>query len=135
MSSLASRRENSNVKQPLTVYGALGADTFHRLVDAFYDGVEKDPILRPMYPSDLADSRRHLALFLIQYYGGPTVYSDERGHPRLRARHASFAIDRAARDAWLRNMRAAVDTLDLPAAAGTELMRYFEGAADFLINR
>ncbi len=123
------------VKQPLTVYGALGPDTFFRLVDAFYDGVATDPLLRPMYPGDLSHSRRHLALFLIQYYGGPTTYFDERGHPRLRARHVSFAIDQAARDAWLGHMRAAVDTLGLPLTAQTELMRYFEGAADFLINR
>lgn len=123
------------MKQPLTVYGALGPDAFFRLVDAFYAGIETNPVLRPMYPSDLTASRRHLALFLIQYYGGPTTYSAERGHPRLRARHLGFAIDQAARDAWLGHMRAAVDTLDLPATAGTELMRYFEGAADFLINR
>jgi hemoglobin len=123
------------MKQPLTVYGALGPDAFVRLVDAFYDGVESDPLLRPMYPADLTASRRHLALFLIQYYGGPTTYSDERGHPRLRARHGSFAIDQAARDAWLGHMRAAVGTLGLPANAAAELVKYFEGAADFLINR
>ena len=135
MSSSATRAGKARVKQPLTVYGALGADTFFRLIDAFYDGVASDPLLRPMYPSDLTDSRRHLALFLIQFYGGPTTYSDERGHPRLRARHVTFAIDQAARDAWLGHMRVAIDTLGLPPTARTELMRYFEGAADFLINR
>ena len=123
------------MKHPLTVYGALGPDTFFRLVDAFYDRVESDPLLRPLYPADVTNSRRHLALFLIQYYGGPTTYSDERGHPRLRARHATFAIDQPTRDAWIHNMRAAVESLDLPEAAGAELIRYFEGAADFLINR
>ena len=123
------------MRQPLTVYGALGPDTFFRLVDSFYDRVESDPLLRPLYPSNLTDSRRHLVLFLIQYYGGPTTYSDERGHPRLRARHAAFAIDQPTRDAWIYNMRAAVESLGLPNAAAAELMRYFEGAADFLINR
>ncbi|HLZ07088.1 MAG TPA: globin [Chloroflexota bacterium] len=122
------------MKKPLTVYGALGPDTFFRLVDAFYDRVETDPLLHPMYPADVTESRRHLALFLIQYYGGPTTYSDERGHPRLRARHAAFTIDKATRDAWIGNMRAAVESLGLPSAAGAELIRYFEGAADFLIN-
>ena len=131
----ATRVVRIKMKQPLTVYGALGPEIFFRLVDAFYDGVATDPVLRPMYPGDLTDSRRHLALFLIQYYGGPTTYSDERGHPRLRARHVGFAIDHAARDAWLRHMRRAVDTLELPATALAELMRYFDGAADFLVNR
>lgn len=120
----------------MTVFEAVGgAPIFERLVAAFYDGVAQDPVLRPMYPEDLAGPRRHLTLFLIQYFGGPSTYSDERGHPRLRARHLPFAIDQAARDAWLRHMSAAIDGLDLPELARDQLRGYFEGAATFLINR
>jgi hemoglobin len=120
----------------VTIYEAVGGRaTFERLVEAFYEGVTTDPILRPMYPDDLAESRRRLGLFLIQYFGGPTTYSQERGHPRLRARHLPFVIDQSARDAWIRHMTAAVRGLDLPVAAQEEFLRYFEGAADFLINR
>ena len=120
----------------MTPYEALGGEaTFIRLVDAFYSGVAEDPVLRPMYPADLGPARRHLTLFLIQYFGGPATYSAERGHPRLRARHVGFPIDRIARDTWFKHMGTAVLTLGLPDAANGELMRYFEGAADFLINR
>jgi hemoglobin len=120
----------------VTVYEAVGGEeTFVRLVEAFYDGVEKDPILRPLYPADLGPSKRHLALFLMQYFGGPRTYLTERGHPRLRARHLAFPIDQAARDAWVHHMSAALDTIGLPPAAQDEFLRYFEGAATFLINR
>ena len=120
----------------LTVYEAVGGDRFFfDLVDRFYEGVEQDPILRPMYPEDLGPPRRRLALFLIQFFGGPRTYSEERGHPRLRARHLAFPIDQAARDAWVRHMRAAVDASSLPEEARPELMRYFDEAATFLINR
>lgn len=120
----------------MTVYEAVGGDeTFFRLVDAFYAGVETDPILRPMYPDDLGPSKRHLALFLIQYFGGPQTYLRERGHPRLRARHLPFPIDQAARDAWMRHMTAAIQATGLPPAAQQEFLRYFDGAATFLMNR
>jgi hemoglobin len=120
----------------MTIYEAVGgATTFERLVAAFYAGVADDPILRPLYPNDLAASQRHLTLFLIQYFGGPATYSAERGHPRLRARHLAFPIDAAARDAWLRHMSAALQTLDLPEAARTEFLRYFTEAAEFLVNQ
>ncbi len=119
----------------MTIYEAVGGErTFFELVDRFYQGVESDPILRPMYPDDLDPPKRHLALFLIQYFGGPRTYLDERGHPRLRMRHLPFAIDQAARDAWIRNMESAVRSTNLPTAAQDEFMRYFEGAATFLIN-
>ena len=125
------------MRQPTrSVFEAMGgAEAFGRLVETFYAGVETDPILRPMYPADLSDARRHLTLFLMQYWGGPTTYSAERGQPRLRARHVGFAIDVATRNAWLTHMRAAVETMNLPSEARDELVRYFEGAADFLINR
>jgi len=86
-----------------TVFGLVGGmDAFDRLVANFYEGVEADPILRPMYADeDLTASRRRLSMFLAQFFGGPSTYSEERGHPRLRMRHAGFKIDLAARDAWL----------------------------------
>lgn len=111
---------------------------FVDLVDGFYAGVAADPLLRPLYPEDLADSRRHLAGFLAQYWGGPSTYSDERGHPRLRMRHAPFAIGAAERDAWLRHMLASLDAVT--AARGTSvdsrarIRAYLTDAADFLVN-
>jgi len=120
----------------MTIYEAVGGmETFRRLVGAFYAGVAEDPILRPMYPADLEPPKRHLTLFLAQFFGGPQTYNAERGHPRLRARHLPFPIDQQARDAWVRRMAAALDTIDLPPAARAELLRYFEDAATFLINR
>ena len=85
-----------------------GEPFFTALVEAFYAGVATDPVLRPMYPEDLGDSKAHLALFLMQYWGGPPRYSEERGHPRLRMRHAPFPIGSAAAEAWLRHMTTAV---------------------------
>jgi hemoglobin len=118
-----------------TIFQAVGGlETFRRLVDAFYRGVEGDPLLRPMYPDDLTDSREHLALFLAQYFGGPTTYSQQRGHPRLRMRHVPFVVDAAARDAWLRHMRAAVDVVAISDPVRGVLLEYFTRVADFLIN-
>lgn len=114
-----------------------GLPFFEGLVDRFYDGVEADPALLALYPDpdDLAGARRRLALFLAQYWGGPTTYSDERGHPRLFMRHALFAIDPAARDRWLAAMRAAVASMDPPPPAVDKLLRYFEMAAEAMRNR
>jgi len=112
-----------------------GAATFELLLDRFYAAVAKDPLLRPMYPDDLVESKRRLRLFLIQYFGGPEDYSAGRGHPRLRMRHLPFAIDKAARDAWIRQMTLALDSLEIPPAVRNEMQKYFEDAATFLINR
>lgn len=112
-----------------------GEPTFRKLVEAFYAGVADDPLLRPMYPEeDLGPAIDRLTLFLIQYWGGPGTYSQERGHPRLRMRHAPFQVDAAARDAWLKHMRHAVDTLDLPADLRGQLWDYLERAAYFMVN-
>jgi hemoglobin len=112
-----------------------GEDTFRRLVAAFYAGVAQDPILRRLYPEeDLGPAEERLRLFLIQYWGGPTTYSQERGHPRLRMRHAPFPIGVAERDAWLRHMRAALDSLHLPAGYDQTLWQYLERAADSMRN-
>jgi hemoglobin len=120
-----------------TLYEQVGGQEFFlRLVDAFYNRVAADQTLRPMYPEDLTDSRRHLALFLAQYWGGPTTYHEERGHPRLRMRHAPFRITKAARDAWLAAMTGALDSLraELTDEQYAELLAYFDMAAGQLRN-
>jgi hemoglobin len=91
-------------------------------------------VLRPLYPEDLNESKAHLALFLSQYWGGPTTYNEERGHPRLRMRHAPFVIGPLERDAWLRHMADAVRGAGLDAGDEEELLSYFEMAADSLMN-
>ncbi len=112
-----------------------GEETFRRLVHLFYRGVAQDELLRPMYPEeDLGPAEERFALFLMQYWGGPRTYSEHRGHPRLRMRHAPFRVDRAAHDAWLRHMRAALDELALPAEADRELWNYLAYAAASMIN-
>ena len=112
-----------------------GAETFRRLVDTFYAGVAGDAELRPLYPEDdLGPAADRLYLFLVQYWGGPTTYSQERGHPRLRMRHAPFTIGSAQRDAWLGHMRHALDTIALPAAYDTVLWDYLTMAADSMRN-
>jgi hemoglobin len=123
-------------RRPATVYEAIGGEaTFTRLVDVFYAGVATDPILRPIYPEDeLGPAAERLRLFLIQYWGGPTTYSDQRGHPRLRMRHVPFVVDIAARDAWLLHMRTALDSLGLPAPYVDTMWQYFTSAADSMRN-
>jgi hemoglobin len=121
-----------------TLYEAVGGMPFFAaLVDRFYDGVAGDPTLLALYPepADLAPARRRLTLFLAQYWGGPASYSDERGHPRLRMRHAPFAIGPEARDRWLIHMRAAVRAAGAPPHVEGALLAYFEMAADGLRNR
>ena len=117
------------------MYERVGGERFFvDLIDRFYEGVAADPVLRPLYPEDLSDSKRHLRMFLEQYWGGPTAYQEERGHPRLRMRHAPFVIGRLERDAWLRHMRGAVEAAGLPPEDAGELTAYFEMAATQLMN-
>jgi hemoglobin len=114
-----------------------GMETFERIVAKFYEGVATDDVLRPMYPADdLADgsAERRLRLFLVQYWGGPTTYSQERGHPRLRMRHAPFTVDEAAQEAWLRNFRAALDDVGLTEEQDAKLWGYVTYAAQFMRN-
>ena len=119
-----------------TVFEAAGgAETFRRIVARFYAGVADDPVLRPLYPEHLDESERHLALFLMQYFGGPSTYSQQRGHPRLRMRHLPFAIGQAERDAWMRHMTVAVEAEGLPEPLSVTLLDYFDRAATFLMNR
>ena len=113
-----------------------GSATFERLVARFYAAVRTDPVLAPLYPQDdWEGAETRLRRFLEQYWGGPTTYSDERGHPRLRMRHAPFAIGPAERDAWLAHMRDAVDSLQLPAEQDATLWGYLAMAARSMQNR
>jgi hemoglobin len=118
-------------------YAAVGGEeTFRRLVHAFYQSVADDPVLRPVYPAkDLGPAEEHLRLFLMQYWGGPGTYSEQRGHPRLRMRHARFTIGEAERDAWLRHMRAALDDLELDESLDNQLWDYLVMAAHSLVNQ
>jgi hemoglobin len=121
------------------VYDAVGGMPFFvGLVDRFYAHVARDIMLRPLYPSDLGPPADHLALFLAQYWGGPTTYSEGRGHPRLRMRHAPFAIGRRERDRWLLAMTSALDEMERDAPLDPDVRRrfdaYFVMAADSLIN-
>ncbi|MEV5408528.1 globin [Thermopolyspora sp. NPDC052614] len=122
--------------EAMTFYDAVGGDeTFERLVRRFYEGVAEDPLLRPLYPEeDLAGAEERLRLFLIQYWGGPSTYSQRRGHPRLRMRHAPFVIGEAERDAWLKHMRDAVESLGLAPELETRLWDYLVYAAQSLVN-
>ena len=137
----------------ISLFDAVGAsDFFVAVVDHFYDNVVANAVLRPLYPEDLEDARRHTALFLIQYWGGPATYSEERGHPRLRMRHLPFAIGQAERDAWFELMMLAIDdTLaaapddsilkhptegaDITATARAMFHDYFEQASTAMINQ
>jgi hemoglobin len=115
---------------------AGGTPFFETLVARFYAGVASDPVLRTVYPEeDLGPAQRRLTLFLIQYWGGPTTYDEERGHPRLRMRHAPFAIGPLERDRWLVHMRAAIQALDPPGDVAEALERYIEMAAEAMRNR
>jgi hemoglobin len=120
----------------ITFYEAAGGEeTFRRLVHRFYEGVAGDPVLRALYPEeDLSGAEERLRMFLVQYWGGPRTYSDLRGHPRLRMRHAPFRIGFTERDAWLRHMRDAVDDLELAPELEAMLWGYLVNAANSMVN-
>ena len=120
-----------------SVYELAGGEpVFRLLVQRFYALVATDPVLRAVYPEeDLAAATERLTLFLVQYWGGPATYSEQRGHPRLRMRHRPFAIGQAERDAWLGHMTASVESLDLAPAVRKALLDYFETASTAMINR
>lgn len=123
-------------REETTVYDLIGEDGFRRLLAAFYRQVPADDILGPMYPpDDLPGAEARLRDFLVFRFGGPGRYLETRGHPRLRMRHAPFAIDRAARDRWVHLMDRALDAVDLPAEAADRLREYFHDGATFMINQ
>ena len=119
-----------------TFYDEIGGeDTITRIVAAFYRGVADDPYLRAIYPEDdLGPAEERFRMFLMQYWGGPTTYSDRRGHPRLRMRHAPFAVTPQAKDHWLRHFRAALDEVSLPAEQDAQFWDYVTHAAQFMVN-
>jgi 2-phosphoglycolate phosphatase len=118
----------------VTVYDRLGAETFWRIARAFYRRVDEDPRIRAMFPRSLTGPIERQATFLIQFFGGPSDYGKARGHPRLRMRHAPFAIGRAARDAWFENMCAALEEVGVEQPMRGVMLRYFAHTATFLQN-
>ncbi|GAB4574274.1 MAG: globin [Anaerolineae bacterium] len=119
-----------------TVYALIGEEGFERLVRAFYRRIPEDDILNPMYPAeDLPGAEARLRAFLIFRFGGPDDYLAQRGHPRLRMRHAPFPIDRAARDRWVTLMTAALDEMQFPPEADERLRTYFQDGATVMMNR
>lgn len=118
------------------LYDAIGEDGFRRLVGAFYRRIPGDPTLGPMYPSDdLHGAEERLRLFLVQRFGGPAHYSAQRGHPRLRMRHAPFPVDLHARNRWVELMEAALVEAQLPPPVMEPLRRFFADTATFMMNR
>lgn len=119
-----------------TFYDQIGGmETITAIVKRFYEGVATDEILRPMYPEeDLGPAEERFRLFLVQYWGGPTTYSDNRGHPRLRMRHAPYAVTPAARDRWLHHFRAGLDSVALPPEQDQQFWEYVTHAAQFMVN-
>ncbi|MCY4525176.1 MAG: globin [Anaerolineaceae bacterium] len=119
-----------------TLYKLVGGDeTFQLLVDSFYDRIEQDPLLRPMFPASLEPGKRRQFLFLTQFFGGPPRYNEERGHPRLRLRHGPFPIDEAARRRWLGHMLAAIDEAGIDEPMRSVMRNYFDRASAMLVNR
>jgi hemoglobin len=119
-----------------TFYEEIGGfETIRTIVDRFYAGVATDEILRPMYPEeDLGPAAERFAMFLAQYWGGPTTYSDNRGHPRLRMRHAPFAVTPAAKERWLVHFRAGLDEAELTPEQDAQFWDYVTHAAQFMVN-
>jgi len=120
----------------VSFYEAIGGhDTIRRIVERFYEGVATDPLLKPMYPEeDLGPAAERFTLFLEQYWGGPGTYSETRGHPRLRMRHAPYAVTPAARDAWLKHFREGLDEAALPPELDAQFWAYVQHAATFMVN-
>lgn len=118
-----------------SLYDEVGGEpVFRQLVADFYAGVARDPVLRPLYPDDLGPAEERLRMFLVQYWGGPTTYSEQRGHPRLRMRHVSWQIGEREREAWLSHMLPAVARLDIPDHARAAIWDHLERAAHSLMN-
>ena len=119
-----------------TFYDEIGGlETIRAIVTKFYEGVAADPVLRPLYPeADLGPAAERLTLFLAQYWGGPTTYSQNRGHPRLRMRHAPFAVTPTARDHWLQHFRDGLDSVALTPEQHAQFWDYATHAAQFMVN-
>ena len=123
-------------QQGQSFYDAIGGyPTIARIVERFYEGVAGDEVVRSLYPEeDLRPAQERFTLFLVQYWGGPTTYSQRRGHPRLRMRHAPFAVTPRAKDHWLRHFRAGLDAVALPPELDAQFWDYVVHAAQFMVN-
>ncbi|PJF40146.1 MAG: globin, partial [Phototrophicales bacterium] len=121
--------------QNISVYNFVGGDeTFRKLVDTFYNKIESDAALRSIFPEDLEPGKKWQFLFLTQLFGGPQRYAQQRGHPRLRMRHAPYPIDQTMRDRWLQHMLEAIDEIGIAEPARSIMIEYFEHAATHMIN-
>jgi hemoglobin len=122
--------------QVTTFYDEIGGfETFRRIVAKFYEGVAEDPVLRPLYPEeDLGPAEERFLLFMVQYWGGPTTYSENRGHPRLRMRHAPFAVTPETKEHWLMHFRAGLDEVALTPEQDQQFWDYVTHAAQFMVN-
>lgn len=133
------KKENMDAKAYLTkaqtYYDKVGEANFRRLIDDFYTSLSHDPLLRNMYPDDLEPAKERLFLFVIQYFGGPQTYNEQRGHPKLRARHARFPVTEEARRHWMKHMNSALEQNPMDQEAKAFLKGYFEYTATFLKNR
>lgn len=135
MNQFMSQNDQVFAAEPLTVYERVGGDEFFvELVERFYEFVETDLVLRPLYPQNLEPGKVHLAAFLAQYWGGPPQYSLERGHPRLRQRHMPFPIGQAERDAWATHMLSALSSMNAPFHEAALMAEYFERTATLMMN-
>ncbi|HEX2913458.1 MAG TPA: globin [Chloroflexia bacterium] len=126
----------SAMSEQQTVYDMVGgAPTFKRLVDTFYGKIEQDPELRPVFPPDMEEGKEGQYLFLMQYFGGPPIYNQQRGHPRLRMRHMPFEIGRHEADLWLKHMLASVDEVGIQEPARSLMREYFLRFAHTMVTR
>ncbi|MSR27978.1 MAG: globin [Phycisphaerales bacterium] len=123
-----------SLPEPREIHARLGTEAFWRIARAFYSRIERDQLLRPIFPASLEEPIRNQAEFLIQYFGGPEYYSQRQGHPRLRMRHAKFVIGVAQRNAWVDCMRGALMDAEIPVQERTVMERYFANTATFLMN-
>ena len=129
-------KTSADGQQEQTFYEAIGGyPTIAKIVDVFYAGVAEDEVLRPLYPEqDLAPAQERFTLFLVQYWGGPTTYNETRGHPRLRMRHAPFAVTPRAKDHWLLHFRVGLDAANLSPEHDAQFWDYVTHAAQFMVN-
>lgn len=118
-----------------TIYQQIGEEQILKIAKIFYEGIEQDELLRPMYPKNLAPAEERFALFLIQFFGGPTTYSDQRGHPRLRMRHFPYAIDRNAREHWMKHIITAMQQIEVDDFTKGQMMEYFSRASLHMVNK
>ncbi len=119
----------------MSIYENLGEANIKKMATLFYESIANDEIIRPMYPKELAPAEDRLFLFLVQVFGGPTTYSDKRGHPRLRRRHFPYAIDVEARNRWMKHMKKAMAEIEMSPELNTQILEYFERAATHMMNR